>query len=236
VLVWEGVTLEAENDTATNAAVRPPPRALTNVTVILPAQTRSVSVMGAGAVGATSLICAVRTSLECADPTQQALADWEAARALSPQALFAEHTAEWATVWQAGFEVAGRPDVAAAVNASLYYLLSSVRPDTTHSLSPGGLASNGYNGHTFWDCAPLYSAAIVVLLLLLLLLLLLPADGSRLRSQVRLGCIRAYCCGTLTSHSRSCNTEPTVSPKPSRRHSCEPSPQRAQHAAETRAL
>jgi len=38
------------------------------------------------------------------------------------------------------------------VNTSLYYLLSSVRHDVVHSLSPGGLASNGYNGHTFWDC------------------------------------------------------------------------------------
>jgi len=26
------------------------------------------------------------------------------------------------------------------------------RDDWPYSLSPGGLASNGYNGHTFWDC------------------------------------------------------------------------------------
>lgn len=35
--------------------------------------------------------------------------------------------------------------------SSLYYLLSSVRSDWDFSLSPGGLASQGYNGHVFWD-------------------------------------------------------------------------------------
>ncbi len=34
----------------------------------------------------------------------------------------------------------------------MYYIISSIRPDWPWSLSPGGLASNGYNGHTFWDC------------------------------------------------------------------------------------
>eukprot|EP00392_Amoebophrya_sp_AT5.2_P018437 g18976.t1 len=34
---------------------------------------------------------------------------------------------------------------------SLYYLLSSFREDVSWSSSPGGLATNGYNGHVFWD-------------------------------------------------------------------------------------
>jgi len=41
--------------------------------------------------------------------------------------------------------------VAKAVNSSLYYILSSLREDRQFSLSPGGLASNAYNGHVFWD-------------------------------------------------------------------------------------
>ena len=58
------------------------------------------------------------------------------------------------------------------VVSSLYYLLSSVRADWPHSLSPGGLASQGggfgglflarhltastgYNGHVFWDAGQL---------------------------------------------------------------------------------
>ena len=71
---------------------------------------------------------------------------------LTPAQLYAEHVAAWGVLWESGFEVTGRPDVAAVVNSSLYFILSSVREDTLHSLSPGGLASNGYNGHTFWDC------------------------------------------------------------------------------------
>jgi len=66
-------------------------------------------------------------------------------------ALLAEHEGAWAELWKSGLEVKGRRDVAQAVNASIYYLLSSLREDTVHSLSPGGLASNAYNGHTFWD-------------------------------------------------------------------------------------
>ena len=38
-----------------------------------------------------------------------------------------------------------------AVNSSLYYILSAIRQDWPWGLSPGGLASNGYNGHSFWD-------------------------------------------------------------------------------------
>ncbi len=35
----------------------------------------------------------------------------------------------------------------------IYFLdiIGSIRPDWPWSLSPGSLASNGYNGHTFWD-------------------------------------------------------------------------------------
>ena len=49
-----------------------------------------------------------------------------------------------------GIEISGRPDVAKAVNASLYAVLSSVRDDWAHGLAPGGL-TNYYNGHSFWD-------------------------------------------------------------------------------------
>jgi trehalose/maltose hydrolase-like predicted phosphorylase len=47
-------------------------------------------------------------------------------------------------------EIAHRPDVATAVNASFYAILSSVRDDWAYGLAPGGL-TNYYNGHSFWD-------------------------------------------------------------------------------------
>lgn len=96
-------------------------------------------------------LATIRTTIEAADPPGAALADLQAAVVQATQ-LQGEHVAAWAALWQAGVEIAGRDDVAMAVNASLYYIISSVREDRTFSLSPGGLASNAYSGHTFWDC------------------------------------------------------------------------------------
>ena len=99
-------------------------------------------------------VAAVVTSLESQAPEADALRAY--AEAYSPanrSTLAASHAAAWAALWRSGVELhGGRRDAAVAVNASLYYLLSSVREDVQYSLSPGGLASNGYNGHSFWDC------------------------------------------------------------------------------------
>ena len=85
--------------------------------------------------------------------------------------LFAEHTAAWLARSNDGrIEVAGDLPLAQAINASLYYIRSSIRPDWYYGMSPGGLASDGsvlimwlvfvvmiyvhtirYNGHSFWD-------------------------------------------------------------------------------------
>ena len=75
------------------------------------------------------------------------------ASALSDRAsLFAEHAAAWATRSNEGrIEIAGDLELAQAANASLYFLRSSIRPDWPYGMSPGGLASNGYDGNTFWD-------------------------------------------------------------------------------------
>ena len=70
---------------------------------------------------------------------------------LSPAALLAEHTAGWAAVHRSGIEIAGNTTVARAVNASLYYIHSAIRADWPHGLSPGGLATDSYDGRSFWD-------------------------------------------------------------------------------------
>jgi trehalose/maltose hydrolase-like predicted phosphorylase len=57
----------------------------------------------------------------------------------------------WAAREESRIEILGNLGLAQAINASLYYLRSSIRLDWPWSLSPGGLATNGYNGHTFWD-------------------------------------------------------------------------------------
>lgn len=71
---------------------------------------------------------------------------------LSWEKLLELHQEGWRALWQSGIEVAGNNTVASAVNASLYYILSSVDAKSPWSISPGGLPKNSYNGHVFWDC------------------------------------------------------------------------------------
>ena len=74
-----------------------------------------------------------------------AAADYATAVALAADGvLHATHVAAGAEeVWVAGVEVAGRPDVAAVANASMYSLASYLRPDWPFGTSPGGLSTNG---------------------------------------------------------------------------------------------
>ena len=75
--------------------------------------------------------------------------------------LINEHVAGWADLWQSGVELTGNETIAAAVNASLYYILSSVSQFSPWSISPGGLPKNSYNGHVFWDCETWMLPAVV---------------------------------------------------------------------------
>ena len=64
----------------------------------------------------------------------------------------------WENIWsQGGIELSGDASnsevlrLQQVTNSSLYWILSSIRSDWPWGLSPGSLASNGYNGHSFWD-------------------------------------------------------------------------------------
>lgn len=95
-------------------------------------------------------LAAIRTSLESANATTASLKDLAQGMAQEEQ-LLDSHIGGWALIWGSGIEVTGDLDLAVAINSSLYYILSSIRIDTPWSLSPGSLATNGYNGHTFWE-------------------------------------------------------------------------------------
>ena len=108
------------------------------------------------AVGETQtvrFVSAVATSLESTDPKASAMQALQAA--LAPgvaEGLLASHEAAWKERWDQGrVEVGGNLALAQAINASQYFMLSSVRADWPFGMSPGGLASDGYQGHTFWD-------------------------------------------------------------------------------------
>ena len=94
------------------------------------------------------LTCIV-TSLNSSDSMQDATKLYRTSRGTD---LFTPHAAEWAARWEAGsLEAEGDLNLAQALNGSLYAVRSAIRPDMPYGLSPGGLASNAYEGHTFWD-------------------------------------------------------------------------------------
>eukprot|EP00943_MAST-04B_sp_MAST-4B-sp1_P003954 g3954.t1 len=109
----------------------------------------------------TTLLTTIHTSIDVVasgDILDACLVDFEFASQLAEDALL-EFT--HARAWEQGlyefqsFTVGTATKesfaLAQVINASLYYILSSAREDYPWGLSPGGLASQGYNGHTFWD-------------------------------------------------------------------------------------
>eukprot|EP00056_Hartaetosiga_gracilis_P020296 m.18606 g.18606 ORF g.18606 m.18606 type:complete len:460 (+) comp8334_c0_seq2:55-1434(+) len=71
---------------------------------------------------------------------------------MSTDVLFeSQHSTMSATIGSRGVFLNGNLTLAAAINASFYALMTTVRENVTYSSSPGGLATNSYHGHTFWD-------------------------------------------------------------------------------------
>ncbi len=59
--------------------------------------------------------------------------------------------AAWARLWEADIVVSGDARLQRQVRSAMFSLLAGVRDDTPWAPSPGGLSSDGYNGHVFWD-------------------------------------------------------------------------------------
>lgn len=57
----------------------------------------------------------------------------------------------WTDLWRSDVRVDGDPALQRQVRAALFALFASVRRDVPWAPSPGGLSSDGYNGHVFWD-------------------------------------------------------------------------------------
>jgi trehalose/maltose hydrolase-like predicted phosphorylase len=90
-------------------------------------------------------------SLKAASP-QRAAAD-TASRAAKGgyRHARARNDSAWARLWRSGISVPGDTTTTARIHASMFYLLASMRAGVTWSASPGGLSSDGYAGHVFWD-------------------------------------------------------------------------------------
>ena len=100
---------------------------------------------------ALTFLTVIVTSLNSTDPLKDA-EDVYVKAAATKNELFASHACAWASRWENGsLDVENDLNLAQSLNSSLYAIRSSIRPDWPYGLSPGGLASNGYSGHTFWD-------------------------------------------------------------------------------------
>lgn len=95
-------------------------------------------------------ISAFRNSLDSSNATDQSIKDFNNAVA-QQSSLLDSHQAACQEMWKSRIEITGDKNLAFAINSSLYYILSSIREDYPWSLSPGSLATNGYNGHSFWE-------------------------------------------------------------------------------------
>jgi trehalose/maltose hydrolase-like predicted phosphorylase len=73
----------------------------------------------------------------------EASSGWDGARQASDAA--------WAQLWASDIEIGGDARLQDQARAAYFALLASVRDDTPWAPSPGGLSSDGYNGHVFWD-------------------------------------------------------------------------------------
>ena len=57
----------------------------------------------------------------------------------------------WRRLWASDIAVSGDARLQRQVRASYFWLLASIRSDVPWAPSPGGLSSDGYSGHVFWD-------------------------------------------------------------------------------------
>ena len=107
--------------------------------------------VSAGHTYLLSKFVGVESSQDTGTPTPAAQNQAKRAAAMGFDALMAANNAAWAAIWAGRIDVLGDPGLASDVNASEFYLWSSIRDGVDWSISPSGLSSNGYNGHIFWD-------------------------------------------------------------------------------------
>ena len=94
---------------------------------------------------------AVSTDGERGSAHDRALRAAERESALGYHRARTSSDAAWARLWRSDVEVRGDRRLQREARAAYFSLLASVRAGTPWAPSPGGLSSDGYNGHVFWD-------------------------------------------------------------------------------------
>lgn len=85
------------------------------------------------------------------DPHALALDQASAAASVGAQSVTTRNDQAWTKLWTADISVPGDATLTGEIRASMFYLLESTRADVPWAMPPGGLSSDGYNGHVFWD-------------------------------------------------------------------------------------
>eukprot|EP00767_Chilomastix_cuspidata_P001131 gnl/Chilomastix_cuspidata/1349.p1 GENE.gnl/Chilomastix_cuspidata/1349~~gnl/Chilomastix_cuspidata/1349.p1 ORF type:complete len:728 (-),score=286.12 gnl/Chilomastix_cuspidata/1349:1071-3254(-) len=144
---WEGTTLVSETEAS----------GLFRVGMFydtLPERLELTAPAGGGA-DVRAFLAVVTSQDESNDILTDCANIYNFARALDASELRARSAAAWQELW-AAVPTAVAADGADAflhrrIRASVFPILSSTRADVARGLSPGGLGTQGYNGHSFWD-------------------------------------------------------------------------------------
>ena len=107
----------------------------------------------AGQIKTYSVLAAIYTTHDHPSPLVPAAADFHTAAAMTDDARWGQHVSAVDEVLAGGIEVSGNHDLAKLINSSFHTLVAALRkePEYWYSSSPGGLATDCYHGHTFWD-------------------------------------------------------------------------------------
>jgi hypothetical protein len=107
----------------------------------------------AGEIKTYSVLAAIYSTQDHPSPLTPAAQDFRTAAALPVKTRWNSHVAKVGETLESGIEVSGNHDLAKLVNASFHTLVAALRaePEYWYSSSPGGLATDCYHGHTFWD-------------------------------------------------------------------------------------
>ncbi len=153
---WESVRAQGTGVVAALATRLVTSATRASVTPLVPADPQSIGQrvswqVRSGRTYTVTKYVGVVTSNEAADPLATARSDAAAAAATGYRGLQRENEDAWAALWAGRIDVLGDDTLATEVNASEFYLWSSIRDQLAWSVSPAGLSSNGYDGHIFWD-------------------------------------------------------------------------------------
>lgn len=98
-----------------------------------------------------SVVGALISSVQTADPYNQAerLVTYMALQ--HQDELQKKHEEAWGKLWESDIVIEGNLRDQLAVRSMLYHLYAFVREQSASSPSPMGLSGLGYNGHVFWD-------------------------------------------------------------------------------------